>query len=117
MNLVAMNDGSTIACALIGSVLHFGDPAFLTLDLAELEADTERVVTVYADGEGALTLAGGNYVAIVVIPPRRYALTEVEEDGMDGPVTVTKPVAQPLNTDAVTVKLWALPEPTPHQEA
>lgn len=117
MNVVSMNDGAKAPWSLSGSELRLGSPAQVSLDLADLEADNEVVVTVYAAPDGELTLEGGAYAAVITIPPRRYEPQTVTEDGMDGPMEVVKPVAVPLNVDAVTLKLWAMPEPKPAEEA
>lgn len=110
MNVVSMNDGLKAAHSLAGTILTLSGSDALSLDLAEAERDTETVISVFADRACCLSLEGGTYAAVVVIPPRRYLDQEVEEEGTDGPRLVTVPVAQPLNTEAVTLRLWALPE-------
>ena len=114
MHVMPMNNGSKATYKLTGTVLTFGET--LSVDLVDHEADTETVVTVYTSPDGELTLDDGAYAAVIVIPPRHYEIKTVTEDGLDRPMEVEKPVAEPLNTRTVTLKLWALPEPKPEPE-
>ncbi|MQP64709.1 hypothetical protein GE253_05040 [Niveispirillum sp. SYP-B3756] len=104
MHVVPMTVGVPPLHALDGAVLTLstGGGHQLSIDLGEAERDTETVISVFV-ARGRLSLArGGAYAAVIQVPPRRYT----EEWGEDGP----RMVAQPLNIDAVSLQLWALPD-------
>ncbi|MFN8682762.1 hypothetical protein ACDP63_16710 [Paracoccus sp. P2] len=116
MNIVHLNEGAKLAFELEGCVLTLGGT--LTINLAEEQQDTERVISVFADAAGQPELEGDAYAALIIIPPRRYVDEEVTETVEGEEVTQIVPVPQPCQADAVTLQLWALPEnpETPEQE-
>lgn len=107
MNIEHMNEGEKAAFELEGCVLTLGS---LIFDIGDEQADTERVISVFADAAGHLSLDGEAYAAVIIIPPRRYVDEEVTETIDGEEVTQIVPVPQPCQADAVTLQLWALPE-------
>jgi hypothetical protein len=96
--------------ALAGSLLTIGD---ISIDLEEEQEDQEviipfsRCAAVIHRG----TMSCGEYVAEVVIPPRRYDTIEVVEETTEEGAeqqTHTESVPIPLDTDCVVLKLWPL---------
>ena len=108
MNIIHMNEGYKVAATLADCVLTLG--AALTIDIAEAQADTEQVITVFADAAGQLSYEGETYAAVVIIPPRRYVEEEVTETVEGEEVTQIVSVPQPCQASAVTLQLWAVPE-------
>jgi hypothetical protein len=90
--------------SLEGSVLII---AKVAVDLAAEEADSQVVITISRHDGVAVrgSAVGGEYVADIVIPPRRYKT--VEGTGTDGNPT-TSSEAIPLDLDAVTLRLWPI---------
>lgn len=108
MNIIEMNEGHKVTAALAECILTLGGA--LTIDIEAEQRDVERVITVFADAAGQLSLEGDAYAAVVIIPPRRYVEEEVTEtvDGEEATQGVL--VAQPCQVSAVTLQLWAVPE-------
>lgn len=119
MNIVEMNGGEKAPVDCDGCVVTIGagpDRGSVSIDLEDHQSDVEQLVMVYVDAAGRLNLDGGAYAAVLTIPPRRYAMEEVTEEGEDGPVTFMAPVAQDCNPEAATVQLWGLPNITQENE-
>lgn len=116
MTIIEKNEGKKIDYSLKGTKLDFADGA-LTLDLARYQQDDPVTRDIMVDSEGFLTTGRGlYYVAQVEIPARKYTetVTEAEEtdeqaEGGEGMSheTVTRE-AQPLDTDDVTLYLFAI---------
>lgn len=109
MNIEHMNEGTKADFELVECVLSLGDGEII-IDLAEEQRDIERVISVFANSAAELHLTGETYAAVIIIPPRRYTDEEVtvEIDGEE--VIEIVPVPQPCSAEAVTLRLWALPE-------
>lgn len=113
MNIVHMNAGAKTAFELEGGVLTLGS---LIFDIREAQTDTERVISVFTDAAGQLSLEGDTYAAVIIVPPRRY-VDEAVTETIDGEeVTQIVPVPRPCQAEAITLQLWALPE-TPETTA
>jgi hypothetical protein len=96
----------------------------------EEEQDEQEVVIPFAACDGKVHRGMTpccEYVADVIIPPRKYETVEVEGPGTagsggakdEGPVTHTESVPAPLDVDSVTLKLRPMVEQgeTPHTSA
>jgi hypothetical protein len=98
--------------SLEGAVLTIGG---IEVDL-EAEQGEQEVIISISNHEGKIhrgMMACCEYVAEVIIPPRRYEMVEVEASagtfhGGEGeePATHTERVAVPLDMDSVVLKLW-----------
>lgn len=81
--------------------------AGVKINLEEEEADSQVLITV-SRHEGVATrqsVAGGEYIADIIIPPRRYE--PVEDIGEDGEIK-TESVPIPVDTNSVVLRLWPI---------
>ena len=99
---------------LEGSILTIAD---IAVDLKAEQGDQEVIITFASCGgkvhRGMMPCC--EYVADVIIPPRKYTTVEVEneasedeEDEDEGPNTPTESVPVALDLDSVTLKLWPI---------
>lgn len=95
---------------LEGTVLRIGDNE---IDL-EAEQGEQEVIVPFVRYEGKVQrglLPCGEYVAEVIIPPRRYERVEVaegvQEEGMEQQ-SHTEQVGVPLDIERVVLKLWPI---------
>lgn len=123
MQIIEKNAGKKIDYELNGSKLSFADGA-LTLDLARRQRDSTVTLDIMVDSEGSLTTGRGLYYAAQVeIPPTEYdekiipAPEPVEQEGgedenatggMGGNRETVERTPRPLNTDDVTLYLFAV---------
>jgi hypothetical protein len=86
----------------------------IVLDLDEEERDQEVIIS-FTQCEGMVhrgLMDCGDYVAEVVIPPRRYVQEEVPDEAKEGDDpdeelgTHTENVPVPLDIESVILKLW-----------
>jgi hypothetical protein len=88
----------------------------ITVDLEAEQGDQEVIIT-FASCNGKVhrgMMPCCEYVADVIIPPRKYETAEVEDtssgddtDGDDeGPGMRTESIAVPLDVDSVVLRLW-----------
>ncbi|MDR1127702.1 MAG: hypothetical protein LBL20_00175 [Treponema sp.] len=84
------------------------------IDLSAEQGDQEVIIT-FARCNGKVhrgMMPCCEYVADVILPPRKYDLVEVEnedggnEKGGEGSATRTESVSVPLDLDSVTLRLW-----------
>lgn len=108
MNVREVNEGSKVEYELNGTNLILGGGA-VSIDLASRQSDTETVIDIYQSAAGLVEGLGRWYVATVVIPPHRYHLVDTGQVDENG-APVLAPEALPLDTDAVLLNLWALPQ-------
>jgi hypothetical protein len=97
-----------------GVLLTIGE---ITLDL-EMEQQDQEVVIPFGTCEGNIhrgLMPCCNYIAEVVIPPRRYVVVDFdnephpgEEGSEDETGTHTESVPLPLDLDSVVLKLWPI---------
>ena len=123
MKIIEKNAGQKIDYELNGTKLSFADGA-LTLDLARRQRDNAVTLDIMVDSEGSLTTGKGLYYAAQVeIPPTEYdekiipAPEPVEQEdsedenatgGMGGNRETVQRTPRPLNTDDVTLYLFAI---------
>lgn len=116
MKIVEMNEGKKIDYSLTGTRLDFANGA-LTIDLARYQQDDPVTCDIMVDSEGFLTTGRGLYYAAQVeIPACEYEETvvpveEAETMNEDGEGTMAEGVTRtplPLNTDNVTLRLFAI---------
>jgi hypothetical protein len=97
--------------SLEGTILTIAD---IAVDLEAEQGDQEVVIT-FAACNGKVhrgMMPCCNYIADVIIPPRKYETVEVEneasggEEEEEGPKTHTESVPVALDLDSVTIKLW-----------
>jgi hypothetical protein len=95
--------------SLEGSVLTVGG---ISVEL-EAEQGEQEVIITLSDHNGMLhrgMMPCCNYVAEIIIPPRRYELIETPNEDMEGAeeqaVTRTEYVPVILDLDSVRLKLW-----------
>jgi hypothetical protein len=82
----------------------------------EAEQGEQEVIITFSNHEGMIhrgMMPCCEYVADVIIPPRKYETVEVEDErGKDDedekPKTHTESVPVPLDMNSVTLKLWPL---------
>ncbi len=102
-----------------GKTIDFDDGE-LSFNVSKKERDYEVVLDICMDYTGSLVMGaldGQRYVAQIVIPPRKYTETEVEdpdrtpdaEGGMGSQTTVTRE-AVPFSMDRCTLILWEMEE-------
>ncbi|PTV94006.1 hypothetical protein C8J27_11057 [Rhodobacter aestuarii] len=99
MNITKMTNGPVIDWALDGAALTFAGA--LTVDLEAEARDVGRAITVFVDAAGMPSFEGEKYAAVIVVPPRQYTESEVDEEAVIVPLAI--------NLDAVQLQLWALP--------
>jgi hypothetical protein len=94
--------------SLDGAVLTIGG---IPVNLEEEQGDQEVIIT-FARCNGTIhrgMMPCCEYVAGVIIPPRKYDPVEVEDENREkdeGPATRTESVPVPLDVDSVTLRLW-----------
>jgi hypothetical protein len=103
--------------SLNGSILTIGG---LSVDLAQEQGDQEVIITIgRCKGMVHRGLMGKSceYLADVIIPPRKYETVDVEGPGSgtvgsgdEEPVTHTESVPVPLDLDSVILRLWPVVE-------
>jgi hypothetical protein len=102
--------------SLEGAVLTI---AGIPVNLEE-EQDEQEVIITFAACDGKVhrgMMPCCQYVADVIIPPRKYETVEVEGPGSgtvgsgdEEPVTHTESVPVPLDLDSVILRLWPVVE-------
>lgn len=109
MKIIEKNEGKKIGYELMGTRLFLGDWE-LMIDLSKYQKDDPVSIDVCHDANGNLTMGterGLTYVAQVDIPKAEYDFTGCEtgagENGQGN-----SPVRLPLDTDEVTLTLWAI---------
>jgi hypothetical protein len=107
--------------SLEGAILTIGG---IEVDLAAEQREQEAVVT-FASCNGKVhrgMMPCCEYVADVIIPPRKYDLVEVEnerggsEKGDEEPATRTESVPVPLDLDSVILRLWPVTAQSENEE-
>lgn len=104
------------AVGVDGTTVTVGDGPTIALDLAAHQRETAHALPIWCAGPGA---AGGYslarppepcaYVAVIELPPRRYVAVEVPSGGEAGePETAWVPQPQPIDMNAVRLRLWPL---------
>lgn len=102
MIIVNKNEGKKIPYELTGAKLCFDDD--LTINMAKRQEDWDVHIDICYDENKTLVIgasAGRSYVAEIDIPAKEYVPGETEAD---------EPVPVPLDTDKVTLSLWAIDE-------
>ena len=80
-----------------------------TVDVAELQTDTQITFDVMQDNDGKLCTEGNWYAATITIPPKRYGMVEdTKNPAKDDEEPTLIPVALPLDMGAVEVILYPL---------
>jgi len=81
--------------------------AGVKINLEEEEADSQVLITVSLHGGIAMRqpVAGGEYIADIIIPPRRYE--PVDDIGEDGEIK-TESVPLPIDINSVVLRLWPI---------
>ena len=99
------NDGTYVPYALAGTALSFRN-GLLTVDLSEYERDWPVQLDIGEDETGALVLGPPfSYIAQIDICARTSTIEVGPADDFGFPKL--KKVAAPLDTDKVTLTLWA----------
>lgn len=102
MIIINKNEGTKIPYELNGTKLCFDDD--LTINLAKRQEDWPVHIDICYDADKALVIgaaAGRSYVAEIDIPEKEYTPGETEDDA---------PVPVPIDTEKVTLTLWAIDE-------
>lgn len=115
MKIVEMNQGKKIDYSLAGTTLDFADGA-LALNLARYQQDEPVVRDIMVDADGYLTTGRGRYYAAQVeIPAQAYAEEPAaENDDASAEQGSAARTPLPLNTDDVTLYLFAIDGITIH---
>lgn len=102
------NKGRKIGYKVDETVIVFGENE-LTLDLAEIQDDWDIHITICYNRRHQLTTGndGVTYVAEIDLPAREWVDSEEEEGGS---------VPAPLDTEKVTLSLWALDNAVDEEE-
>ena len=99
------NDGTYVPYELAGTALSFGN-GLLRVDLSEYECDWPIQLDICEDETGTLVLGPSfRYIAQVDICARTSTIEVGPADDFGFPKL--KKVAAPLDTDKVTLTLWA----------
>jgi hypothetical protein len=100
--------------SLEGTILSIGG---IEVDL-EAEQENQEVIITFSNHNGMIhrgMMPCCEYVAEVILPPRRYEAVEVDgppvkafsgEEGEEVPATYIETVPVPLDVDSVILKLW-----------
>lgn len=105
MKITEMTRGTIPDHSLTGSVLTI---AGLSLDLDDVQSPGQRVITIWAGPDGATLDPTDRYFAVLTIPPRAYALGTVTEEIDGESVEMETQISQAIDTDTVSLDLWAL---------
>lgn len=84
--------------------------AGITIDCAARQEDGEQHIELRQANGVVAESASGAYVAILVVPARRYREEPITDDEGNPAVQL---VPEPLDPNAVVVKLWPFAAPTP----
>ena len=104
MILYKKNEGTYVPYELTGTSLSFRGA--LTLELSEYECDYPVSLDICEDLSGKLVLGlSHRYAAQIDIPARTYTIETGPADDFGFPKL--KKTAMPLDTDKVTLTLWA----------
>lgn len=108
MIITNVNSGQKAGYSLSGTNLTIGGE--VKVDLQERQQTVERVIDVCLDNqlETIREGLGAWYVAIIIIPPKKYRLQpsgEQDENGDD----IMEEVELPVDTSQVELRLWGLP--------
>jgi len=110
MKVSEINAGKKADWTLDGTnlTITIGEDQAITTDLAAAQKDTEQIVTVFLDGQANLHVGTGQwYVASIIIPAKKTRMIKSAKlDEQGDPQMITKNL--PLNTDDVSLVLWAL---------
>lgn len=111
IQLMGGPDSGVADFSVVGAVVTVSG---VSIDCAARETDDEQHIEI-RQTKGGTVKEGltGAYVAVVIIPARRYNEVMVEETSMGEVRLVPKKVPAPLDPNAVIIKLWPFaPQPT-----
>lgn len=108
-----VGEGNRVPFIVDDTKIIFGTEGnFFTVDVAELQSDTQTIFDVMQDNDGKLGTEGNWYAATITVPPKRYKMVEDTENVVvneNGEKELSlKPVALPLDMGAVEVILYPL---------
>ena len=109
MKIIEKNHGRYIDFYMEGSRISF-DGGKLIIDLEKEQRGGETVVDISLDRDGAAVVGVSDwYTAQIRIPPRKF---EVRENGITDAMGFRQieKGRLPLNTEEVTLTLWAMEE-------
>lgn len=108
MRIVNVNEGRYADFRLDGSCLTIGEN--LTIDLVREQRGYDVTLDVCSDSDGKLAVGQGiRYVCQIFIPGRSYLIRETGISDDMGFRQIEK-TAQPLDTEQITLYLWAVEE-------
>lgn len=103
MRITTKGPGPHPEIAISGTQISVGE---LSIDAAERQGDSARVIDIRCDGKGDLSEGGsGRNVASIHIPPARHEEVESGETGEDGEPEIERRAIE-LNGQDVRVTLW-----------
>ena len=108
MIIKEINEGAKIVYEVNGTSICFDDD--LTINLEKRQKNHPVHIDVCSDKDGALVIgaeSGEYYVAQIDIPAKEYEETEPIAVGIEH-IEATTSVAKPLDTEKVSLTLWAL---------
>lgn len=115
MQQIIMTAGNHPPVALAGTVLTVDGHA---IDLAQRQQDVATIIDLSLGTDGAIVEGKGQgwYAANIVIPPATYTEVDTGTKDADGNPIIGRQ-KNALNTDLVTINLWALPTETQGAQA
>ena len=109
MRITELQPGPHTLYSLAGTILSIGED--VSIDLFAEQGDTQHIIDICADKNGALARGLGEAYAVnVLIPPAKYIDVPTGENDEDGrPMYI--PEKQPLDTEGVELLLWRYAKP------
>ena len=118
---VGTKEGERVPFTEDGTKVTFGiDGNSFTVDVEEIQQDSQVSFDIMQDDEGKLGTEGNWYAATLTIPPAKYETVEdrenytVNEDGEKEYSTIQRKI--PLDMGAVEVALYPLEKPLEKKE-
>jgi len=104
MRIKTMGEGPFVDFSISDCVVEFDNGA-ISLDCRELQADSEIRLNVFSTPSGLALGKGDNYVASIIIPPKRYEEVKTgEKDDQGNEIVERREI--PLSSDQITLILW-----------
>jgi len=104
IQLMGGSDSGVADFSVVGAVVTVNG---VSIDCAAREADDEQHIEIRQTKGGTIKEGTtGVYVAVIIVPARRYTEVLVEEESMGEVRQVPKQVPVALDPNAVIVKLW-----------
>ena len=104
MRIKTMGEGPFVDFSINDCVVEF-DGGVITLDCRSLQTDSELRMNVFSTPNGLALGKGDNYVASIIIPPKRYEEVKTGEKDEQGNEILEKQEV-PLDSSQIVLILW-----------